>query len=869
MAEETIIVPVETEFGDTVDVTFERQSDADWFQDQSLDFQRDYINREDRIFREEEEAKQTSGLYDGFLAGLTNSDAAKVQWLFERRFPLLAEQGVDASQHYFYGDGDSFGSELYYYDPSDNEIKREFADIGPFEAADLFGPFGETLSFLTETGIGITGTTLAALGLAPSGPIAQAAGTVGAGSVSFGAGRYLGDNIRAGISYALDGPIVDREQMAEDAKMSAIFGAIPFGSGVMTPIRSAYRAVGSKFTGPEGQSILKTLVTEGGDSADDYMRMAKDKFGITLTRAEASGIYSNAAQIQRYLQAQPGVRRIFDFYNDRAMQMEEELDVFFDKLSGGTFVTGAAKARMDKDGPLDESAAIEDFEAAYNSALETLLEKRRVRAQKMYREAFDLAEDMDVQIDISDIVQDLRSKVADDKIGTKRKGVYRRILKELELDPVEEGGERLSKSNLEALDEAVKDLGVLYESLMPRARLAAPVAQIKSKLTKRLEAESSDYAMAREVWSADSTPLQLYTKGFLGRLSKAVAAGDPTRTAAALKQMFKPSSYRGIDPKAIRELKRLIQEEDPRVWQNLKADWLRQQLSEAATSTTTPWGVPNKFLKNIGIQSPRSFTQSSSGTALHPNVRRQRQSQVVSAYQEILEPDEFEAFKEILGVTQAVGFIATHAGSPTQPFQALSRMVEKEAGGLGSVVAGAVRAAIELPQRLVLRGFDDVAARQVQAQKEFYEGVLIDALIDGESAAQLAEALGAISLPIQFITQSAMRGGYQTLAKPDPSDLETPPVRKDERGMRSSRKPFSAPANVELKKDLDRLKKAQEETETSRFPLLPSLQTIESGGGFTSLNPALSPTILPSAEDRELAMRQQQARRPGGIGALV
>jgi len=193
-------------------------------------------------------------------------------------------------------------------------------------------------------------------------------------------------------------------------------------------------------------------------------------------------------------------------------------------------------------------------------------------------------------------------------------------------------------------------------------------------------------------------------------------------------------------------------------------------------------------------------------------------------------------------------------------------MVEKEAGGLPPVVVGAVRAAIELPQRLVLRGFDDVAARQMQTQKEFYEGVLIDALIDGESAAQLAEALGAISLPMQFITQSAMRGGYQTLAKPDPSDLEAPPVRKDERGMRSSREPFSAPANVELKKDLDRLKKAQEET---GFSPLPQLQSPGAGGGFTSLNPALSPTILPSAEDRELAMRQQQARRPGGIGALV
>lgn len=87
-----------------------------------------------------------------------------------------------------------------------------------------------------------------------------------------------------------------------------------------------------------------------------------------------------------------------------------------------------------------------------------------------------------------------------------------------------------------------------------------------------------------------------------------------------------------------------------------------------------------------------------------------------------MEPDEFEAFKEILGVTQAIGFIATHAGSPTQPFQTLARMVDKEAGGLPSVVAGALRAAIELPQRIVLRGFDDVAAKQMQTQKSFTKG---------------------------------------------------------------------------------------------------------------------------------------------------
>ena len=44
--------------------------------------------------------------------------------------------------------------------------------------------------------------------------------------------------------------------------------------------------------------------------------------------------------------------------------------------------------------------------------------------------------------------------------------------------------------------------------------------------------------------------------------------------------------------------------------------------------------------------------------------------------------------------------------------------------------------------------------------------------------------------------------------------------------------------------------------QAQNFSPLPQLQSPGPGGGFTSLNPAMSPTILPSAEDRELAMRQ-------------
>ena len=71
------------------------------------------------------------------------------------------------------------------------------------------------------------------------------------------------------------------------------------------------------------------------------------------------------------------------------------------------------------------------------------------------------------------------------------------------------------------------------------------------------------------------------------------------------------------------------------------------------------------------------------------------------------------------------------------------------------MVGSALRALVELPQRVVVRGFDDIAARQATAQKEAYEDVLITALIDGESAANLKNALRSINPYVQFFVNAA------------------------------------------------------------------------------------------------------------------
>ena len=58
------------------------------------------LREEEERLLAEDDAK--SGVYIGFLNGLTNNDALGVQFLYERRFPELAAEGVPAENFYFY-----------------------------------------------------------------------------------------------------------------------------------------------------------------------------------------------------------------------------------------------------------------------------------------------------------------------------------------------------------------------------------------------------------------------------------------------------------------------------------------------------------------------------------------------------------------------------------------------------------------------------------------------------------------------------------------------------------------------------------------------------------------------------------------------
>ena len=204
--------------------------------------------------------------------------------------------------------------------------------------------------------------------------------------------------------------------------------------------------------------------------------------------------------------------------------------------------------------------------------------------------------------------------------------------------------------------------------------------------------------------------------------------------------------------------------------------------------TVSPFGVPNKFLSLVGIKNPRR--------AFGRGETRQR-TKNIEAFRAILEPAEFENFKDLLEISQAISYIATQAPSQTQPLFALGDYITREANP-GGVVGGALRALIELPQRVVVRGFDDIAARQATAQKEAYEDVLITALLDGESASNLANALRSINPYVQFFVNAAARG-VEDFTDFDLSDLQ--PARTE---ATTPSEIEAAPANRALRSRLEK-----------------------------------------------------------------
>ena len=806
--------------------------------------------RDQEVLKQENEK---SGVGMALLQGLSNDQGYQTAWLAQQRFPELVKRGIDPVDFYFVDEDE----DIAYIDPYSNEVVKEFRDGLLVDTARYAGP---TAQFIGETGGGAVGLVGGAF--LTGNPFGAAAGG-GAGTLAGGSAVYAG---RAGISAAFDGPPLKTSKLVDDLTFSSAFGAIPFGTKAAQLAGSAFRTASTRFPGKDGKTALETILRDGGKTVDEKVAFAKERFGVDLTRAEAQGLMTNSGAIQRYLQMQPGSQKLWDFYHNRQLQVEEAAETFFDEILRGDYLAGLKKTRLSGRQGLDPDL---DLVKAADDVLKKIAAKRQERAGPVYENSFELELDgSKIPIDVTDIARNLQMDLSDPNL----RGSARKIKEELLNALTDFSGQSKTrmasneksiglKDNTEMLHNALRnDFRPLIESMTKegQATLKREVAQIRDQVSSRLKIANPEYARATAIYDPTKGHLQALESSVVNNLAEVAGLGGEA-AARLTKKLFDGT----IKPANLRKLRRLIQTEDPQVWQNLKGTWLRTQFDDAITSSVNPLGVNNKFLSKLGIR----------GRAMMGRGAEKARGTKAQVFQEILDPQELDNFVDMVELMQATSFIASKGGSPTQPLTAMQKLFDKESAGIGRYVANAVRAVIEIPQRLVVRGFDDMTAANITFQREVYEDKLIEALINPDKALELSKALDAVKPGVYFVSQAVSRGAFDVFDKiiegsVDPDEIN-PETGKLERGLQGAQMIESAKEVTQPEQPLedpqamlDGLTVPQVGGDESIFEPIKSGPTIK-----PPFDPAMSPTIVPLDKDRELAMRTRG--NLGGIASLA
>ena len=798
-----------------------------------------------------QEASETSGLYDAFLSGLSNDETSRLRWLANKRFPESESQGIDPVDYYYIDkDGD-----MAYRDPQTGKYKKEFQEYDIFgfgmDAEDVGGTVFPTLQFLSEV-IGGAGGLIAG-GTTAGVPGAIAGGV--SGTAALGGAMY---GMRAGISEMLDGPEMETAKLINDLSWSSAAGGIPFGAPAKG-FPAFAQGVVKRFPGADGRKQLQNIIHEGGNDADEIIRFTQDKYDITLTRPEAQMMATKGTQLQYYLSKQPTSQKLWDFYHDRNLQVQDIADEFFGEIGSGKYVREGVRDKLTGKTSLDASL---DVAEASDAVLKKLSQKRQERASLIYKDSFDMP---DVSIDVSDLVKGLDDKLADKNT----KGKLRKSLQDVRNSLIDQNTGQL-KNTTEGLHNSLsQDFRPLIEGLTKDNQqfIKREVSQIRSQVSGRLKEANPLYKLATDVYDPTKGHLQVLEKSIVNAFAKASERGGAQATRLA-DRMFKGTA----SPKEITDLKRLLQAEfvdadgvtrsGAQDWQNLKGAWLQTQFDDAIASQVNPLGVSNKFLQSIGIRGqigdvlPQAGTRDigtdASTRAVDEAVTRGKRAKTWEA---IMEPDELNNFVDLVEMMQAMSFISTRSASPTEALQTLSRIIESEGAGVLSKSKQLALGAINLVPRLLTKGLDDVTGKVMSVQKESYEELLIEAMINPKKAVELRQFLDTINPTMYLGLQTFIRGGEEGL------DNLLTSIDERNAAIKSEQEGFSS---EQLQKEFDQQQSDQQNLQTQIQDFeMPDIATPAFEPDLDPMQMA-SATILPDEKDREIAMRQQL----GGIGSL-
>ena len=742
------------------------------------------------------------------VASLFMDDNAMLEYLASQRFP----DDPGGAFRYQIIDG-----EIMYEDDQGN-MRKEFERPGDVTA---FGEYvapniAPAATFAADMAGGIIGAgkgfakgvelakklpTKHPLALAATVLASTAAGGFG-GTALLGGGARGARALSASTFYNL--PPEEIAAAIRDLGVSSAFSAIPFGAGPTTNVVN-------KFLGKEDSLRYLYNLRQGVQGTIDEAA----KMGIKLTPAEAASISTGsahrAANIQLFLSKQPQLRKLSDFYESRAQRAVTAINQFADNMAAG------AGTQL--------KSAQERIAQAGKNTIKELNQRRKDRATKLYDGLREEATTVDLTPVLSRIDEMLlnpktpkstRQAVQEfrDSLMTTRK------VKDPETGDIKEIEEPLTDL-MSIHDRRTTDMEVVVKANLGNAN-AGKIIGLREDVTALLDDANASYALARRVFDPTKPSIEAVENSAIGRLSGLFQAGNDKAVARSIKEIFNPD----VSPRSLRNARRVLQVADPQGWQQIKKFYLNDQLDRFTREQALEGGVPNF---------QRHFAQ--------PRIR--------NMMQEILDPQEFDNFYRLNDIMGAAFNTVRRGASDTQQFLRLEDDFAKEALslGLGDKGIGFGLSVLRSPGRIAFGQVgDELAARIARKQNEAYYDKMVDVLLSEDGAETIEDAYNVFSRIGFGVKQGAARAiGEGVDALNDPLIQNYEPTEQ---------------AAEEILQDMERLEQIENQQSAVNPILFDDLPE-------ATVPPVVAPappsaTLLPSEQDREIAMRQRQ-----GIGGLV
>ena len=638
-------------------------------------------------------------------------------------------------------------------------------------------------------------------------PFAATAVIMGGTALGGGLGNLLvGGTARTGRELLIDQfynlPPEEIAAAAKDLGVSSAFSMIPFGTGTS-------KTLIKKFKGNEDSL---TFLANLKATVEEKVRKAKE-MGYDITVAEAATMpqAKRAADIQYFLSRQPGIMKIQKLYQSRAQKAREAIETFADSMT-----QFSGDAMRDPQRKIAEAA---------NKAITTLKNRRKTRATKIY----DTLRETDNTVELTPVINQLDEIINNPSRDALLREAASEFKDTLMVKRVVDGQE---------ISEPLKDLMSIHdrrsgsmEAIVKKnlgTSIAGDIIKLRESVTKAMDDANPTYAFARRVYDPTAPSIQAVERSAIGTLANFYKKGNDRAISRSLKNIFDPD----VSAQSLRNTRRVLQVADPDTWQQTKKLFLNKKLDDF-TKQTVEGGVP-QFQKFFATPRQKNMMK------------------------EILSPEEFDNFYKQIDLMDEMFNRIPRGGSPTQPLQAMERAFADEAGTRApKKVVEMGLSIIRLPGTIVRGGLADNYLESIKLkQLEGYYNKLTDLLIDPDATTTIRDTFEIFNSPgfrnVQLMTRGAAEG------KQELEDQSA--VISDERA----------------KKILEELQKVEDQLETPRpmnYQFMPQtsadvdlFEDLPIEASPSGINPAMSPTLLPSEQDREIAMRMQQ---PGIAGLLA